>query len=439
MTANTSKTWAAMALTILVSACGGGGDGGSNTPSPPAISAPTISVQPLGTSALTGGTATFSVTASGTGLSYQWNRNGVPVAGATAASYTTPALTYADSAATYTVTVSNSGGQITSQSAQLALTASANQRIFEELILSPSAGSFALRWNLNLAGPQITGTNYLFSDSSSLTQSPLTNGPQTSTQTAPQNMATSLAMVAEAPLRVLKNGVVLVVPAASGRNVASYVGSDVQVDFLANDNTTVAYTQARTDYSFTPLAGLIKIAPNDFAHWYNSLFANPAALSGTATYAAGAGYVKFTTTSKGDRYTVFDCSGATTGNTPVPCVPNSTLDAALTTGLTSNSDGRTYHQADGTVSTIGGVPMFVATLARPFSATLSATTQYRTYFQLNGNVYTGALVKDGAILAGSNYVSNPAGATAVDRITTLPYSIRMNQAARDSLKAAVTY
>lgn len=65
------------------------------------------------------------------------------------------------------------------------------------------------------------------------------------------------------------------------------------------------------------------------------------------------------------------------------------------------------------------------------------TPQYRIYFQLNGDVYTGSIIKDGAVLGGSYYVSNPAGATVADRLTFLPFQIRMNNAARDSVAAAL--
>jgi hypothetical protein len=52
-------------------------------------------------------------------------------------------------------------------------------------------------------------------------------------------------------------------------------------------------------------------------------------------------------------------------------------------------------------------------------------------------VGTGALIRDGAALGGSYYVSNPGGATVEERLTFLPYQIRMNKAARDSLAAAM--
>jgi hypothetical protein len=67
-----------------------------------------------------GQTATFSVTASGTApLSYQWQKNGADINGATLASYTTPATAAQDNGAEFRVVVSNSAGKATSNPATL--------------------------------------------------------------------------------------------------------------------------------------------------------------------------------------------------------------------------------------------------------------------------------------------------------------------------------
>src|SRR3989442_9828746 len=69
-------------------------------------------------------TATFSVTATGTApLSYQWQKAGVPISGATQASYITPPTTSADNGAQFTVVVSNSVGSQTSTAATLTVNA----------------------------------------------------------------------------------------------------------------------------------------------------------------------------------------------------------------------------------------------------------------------------------------------------------------------------
>jgi hypothetical protein len=71
-----------------------------------------------------GSTATFSALATGNGLlSYQWQKNGVAIAGAVSITYTTPATIVADSGETFSVIVTGSGGQATSNTATLAVTA----------------------------------------------------------------------------------------------------------------------------------------------------------------------------------------------------------------------------------------------------------------------------------------------------------------------------
>ena len=89
--------------------------------------APTITAQPADQTITAGQSATFNVTASGSApLSYQWQRNGGAIAGANAASYTTPATSSADSGATFAVVVSNSVGNVTSRAAVLTVTATAS-------------------------------------------------------------------------------------------------------------------------------------------------------------------------------------------------------------------------------------------------------------------------------------------------------------------------
>ena len=59
--------------------------------------APSITKQPVNKTVAVGQTATFRVIARGNApLSYQWRKNGVDIAGATSASYTTPPTTAGD-------------------------------------------------------------------------------------------------------------------------------------------------------------------------------------------------------------------------------------------------------------------------------------------------------------------------------------------------------
>jgi hypothetical protein len=82
--------------------------------------APTITTQPSAQTVTAGQTATFTVVASGTApLTYQWQKNGSDISGATTASYTSPVTTTADSGALFRVVVSNTAGSVTSNSAML--------------------------------------------------------------------------------------------------------------------------------------------------------------------------------------------------------------------------------------------------------------------------------------------------------------------------------
>ena len=115
-------TRTAVALSaVLLAACGGSG-GGSNA----APAAPSITTPPAAQSVPAGQTAQFAVVAAGSPpLAYQWQKNTLNIAGATAAIYTTPPTSAADNGASFAVVVSNSAGSITSPAAQLTVTAAA--------------------------------------------------------------------------------------------------------------------------------------------------------------------------------------------------------------------------------------------------------------------------------------------------------------------------
>ena len=99
---------------LAMSGCGGGfGD-----------LKPTIAAGAQGGHAVTvnaGQTATFTITASGTGpFTFQWYLNGVAISGANSSSYSTPPTTGSNNGGVYTVAVANAGG--TAMSAPYVLT-----------------------------------------------------------------------------------------------------------------------------------------------------------------------------------------------------------------------------------------------------------------------------------------------------------------------------
>lgn len=83
-----------------------------------------ITAAPVGQTIAVGGAATFTVQASGTGLTYQWYRNGVAIPAATTSSLTVSSV-QGGSDASYTVSVSNGTTTITSEPATLAVAAPA--------------------------------------------------------------------------------------------------------------------------------------------------------------------------------------------------------------------------------------------------------------------------------------------------------------------------
>jgi beta-galactosidase len=131
-----------------------------------------ITTQPANRTASVGQTATFSVAATGSPrLTFQWRRNGAAIAGATAASFTTPALTAADSGASFTVVVSNPVNTVTSAAAVLTV----NAAVAPGITLQPASLSvrandpasfavtasgtapFSYQWRFN--GANIVGAN----------------------------------------------------------------------------------------------------------------------------------------------------------------------------------------------------------------------------------------------------------------------------------------
>jgi len=114
----TQAIWFAILFTVVssFSSCGGGYKGSTNSNQMPV----SITAQPANQTVTVGQTATFSVAASGTPpLTYQWQKNGANISGASAASYPTPPTAATDSGAKFDVVVSNYAGSVTSSMATL--------------------------------------------------------------------------------------------------------------------------------------------------------------------------------------------------------------------------------------------------------------------------------------------------------------------------------
>src|SRR5579863_2629393 len=85
---------------------------------------PGFAIQPTSQTVAVGQPATFSVTVTGTGpFTYQWQKNGANISGATSSTYTTPATVSGDSGASFRVAVTNAAGSAMSNSATLTVDA----------------------------------------------------------------------------------------------------------------------------------------------------------------------------------------------------------------------------------------------------------------------------------------------------------------------------
>jgi hypothetical protein len=132
---------------LLLASCGGGGGDSSNSGGggPVVVAAPAIATQPVARTVLSGSAVTFEVTATGGGtLSYQWQRNGADVAGATLPAYTISATTLADDSASFTVKVSNAGGTVTSSAASLTVNVAGSVTVQTGTFVASSLSSSAM-------------------------------------------------------------------------------------------------------------------------------------------------------------------------------------------------------------------------------------------------------------------------------------------------------
>jgi len=123
-------------------------------------SPPTVATPPSSQTVTIGTTATFTVVAAGTGpFSYQWQKNGVAIAGATSASYNTPTTSAPDNGATFDVVVSNDSGPVTSAGATLTVNSSPTYTVYPGFIGTDLNNNTHGAWADNQIYVEILGAN----------------------------------------------------------------------------------------------------------------------------------------------------------------------------------------------------------------------------------------------------------------------------------------
>lgn len=132
----------------------------TQAPASTGTAAPTLSTQPASQTVTIGTTATFTVSAAGTGpFTYQWQKNGTAISGATTASYNTPTTSASDNSATFSVVVSNAGGSVTSAKAVLTVNSSPAYTVYPGFIGTDLNNNTHGAWHDNQVYIEILGSN----------------------------------------------------------------------------------------------------------------------------------------------------------------------------------------------------------------------------------------------------------------------------------------
>jgi len=150
-----------LASVLSIVDCGGKG----SPPPPPGWVL--IQVPPASQTVPIGWTATFTVTAAGPNLTYQWSKNGAEISGATSSSYTTPTVSSSDSGTQYSVTVT-SDAQVSETSTAATLTAGPRAPATGDVryLLWEQGGPYSPNANINVGqlgqgsfhGPNLLGS-----------------------------------------------------------------------------------------------------------------------------------------------------------------------------------------------------------------------------------------------------------------------------------------
>ena len=155
------------------------------------IAKPSINSPPASATVQTGSSATFSVSAGGTGpLTYQWQRNGLDISGANAASYTINSVSAADDNAVFRCIVGNPAGLIPSAAATLHVSSTATPAAPANVTAAGGTNQITVSWS---ASTGATGYNVYRGTSSNAESSvPLNPKPITTVAFTDSNTTTGI-------------------------------------------------------------------------------------------------------------------------------------------------------------------------------------------------------------------------------------------------------
>ncbi|PYT77503.1 MAG: hypothetical protein DMG40_23165, partial [Acidobacteria bacterium] len=254
-----------------------------------AAAAPSITTQPVNQTVTAGQTATFTVVATGTApLSYQWQKNGTAISGATSSSYTTPATTSADNGAQFAVVVSNTAGSVTSNAATLTVNPAGTMPQFGHVFIvigetsaySQTYNSSNMPYLTSLANQYGLATKYWADTHPSIgnyevfTAGQVFTNDDTQTPSSLPLSSDNIAFEVQQAGKTWKDYVENL-PSASGcggLNSGSYIVRHDPLQYFTNINTQTAnfvcFSQFATDLANHALPNLSWLSPNgcDDAH-----------------------------------------------------------------------------------------------------------------------------------------------------------------------------
>jgi len=316
---------------VFVVGCGGGATstGSGATPTAPAPVGPSITTQPANQTVLVNDTASFSVAATGTApLSYQWQKNGVAISGATSSTYTSVAA-LSDNTSQYRAIVTNSAGSTMSNAATLTVnpipvgpsitTQPANQTVLVNdpasfSVVATGTAPLSYQWQKNgvaisgatsstytsVAALSDNGSQYTvivnnsvgstMSNAAMLTVNPITVGPSITTQPANQtvlvNDTASFSVVATgtAPLSYQwqKNGVAISGATSSTyTSIAALSDSASQYRAIVTNSAGSAMSNAAT-LTVNPIPASITTQPANQTVFVNDTASFSVVATGTA-------------------------------------------------------------------------------------------------------------------------------------------------------------
>lgn len=294
----------------------------------------------------------------------------------------------------------------------------------------------AFDWSLPTANvAPTTGTHYFYYTINSVLSSPST-GPVADTNSQ-VNLASTLSAPDFSQMgvdRVLQGGVIYTMNQTTKR-VWSYSGDDMLLTTYATDNATPLYTAHYDAWSAAvPLTGTIAATSVLKQFLGFSRLNTLVNFDFTKSWLAGSSYFTRKGFQQADTLFLYDWSGKTYDSAVMPWGgTETTIEALFANAAFAAAGGITmdsvaYPLNAGTISSIQGARVWVATNPRPASA--YATTGYVAFAELNGKIYWGMLRKAGARF---NVIDG------VDTTLIDDYNIRLNSYAVQSIKSAVKF